>query len=63
MLVKSGGGPIAVGILIAIMLGASRVFQLLFAGLLESFAYKKKISGGGNSSSNTLFILHGYSSF
>ena len=42
MLIKSGGGPLAVGILIAIMLGVSRLFQLLFAGLFEPLPYKKK---------------------
>ena len=42
VLIKSGGGPFAVGILTAIMLGVSRLFQLLFAGLFEPLAYKKK---------------------
>ncbi len=42
VLIKSGGGPLAVGILTAIMLGGSRLFQLLFAGLFESLPYKKK---------------------
>ena len=43
VLIKSGGGPLAVGVLIAIMLGGSRLFQLLFAGLFEPLPYKKNI--------------------
>ncbi len=42
VLIHAGGGPLAVGILTAIMLGLSRLFQLLFAGLFEPYPYKKK---------------------
>ena len=42
VLIHAGGGPLAVGILTAIMLGLSRLFQLLFAGLFEPFPYKKR---------------------
>ncbi len=42
VLIHAGGGPLAVGILTAIMLGLSRLFQLLFAGLFEPFSFKKK---------------------
>ncbi len=41
VLIKSGGGPLAVGILTAIMMGGSRLFQLLFAGWFEPLPYKK----------------------
>ena len=42
VLIRAGGGPLAVGILTAIMLGLSRLFQLLFAGLFEPYPYKKR---------------------
>ncbi len=42
VLIHAGGGPLAIGILTAIMLGLSRLFQLLFAGLFEPYPYKKR---------------------
>ena len=42
VLIRAGGGPLAVGILTAIMLGLSRLFQLLFAGLFEPYPCKKR---------------------
>ena len=42
MLIKSGGNSIHLGILTAIMLGGSSLFQLIFAGFLSNHSYKKK---------------------
>ncbi len=42
MLIKAGGGSIHLGILTAIMLGGSSLFQLVFAGFLSNRAFKKK---------------------
>ncbi|MBW1848292.1 MAG: MFS transporter [Deltaproteobacteria bacterium] len=42
MLIKAGGGSVLLGILTAIMLGGSSLFQLVFAGFLSNQTYKKK---------------------
>ena len=42
VLIKSGGGPVAVGVLTAIMLGISKLFQLVFSRSFEPFPYKQK---------------------
>ncbi len=47
VLIRAGGGPLAVGFLTAIMLGLSRLFQLLFAGLMEPYSYKKRFMVAG----------------
>ncbi len=47
VLIRAGGGPLAVGVLTAIMLGLSRLFQLLFAGIFEPFPYKKRFMVAG----------------
>jgi len=41
MLIKAGGGTVALGLLTAIMLGGSSLMQLLFAGLLAARPFKK----------------------
>lgn len=42
MLVKAGGGPFAIGLLTAIMIGGASLMQLVFAGFLSGKMYKKK---------------------
>ncbi|MBW2364203.1 MAG: MFS transporter [Deltaproteobacteria bacterium] len=42
MLIKAGGGSVLLGILTAIMLGGSSLFQLVFAGFLSNQTFKKK---------------------
>jgi len=42
MLIKAGGNSIHLGILTAIMLGGSSLFQLIFAGYLSNYSLKKK---------------------
>jgi MFS family permease len=42
MLIKSGGNSIHLGILTAIMLGGSGLFQLIFAGFLSNYSLKRK---------------------
>ncbi len=42
MLIKSGGSSLHLGLLTAIMLGGSSLFQLLFANYLSDKQYKKK---------------------
>ena len=42
MLIKAGGNSIHLGILTAIMLGGSSLFQLVFAGYLSNYSLKKK---------------------
>jgi MFS family permease len=42
MLIKAGGGSIHLGILTAIMLGGSSLFQVVFAGFLANRSLKKK---------------------
>lgn len=42
MLVKAGGGPIAIGLLTAIMIGGASLMQLVFAGFVSGKMYKKK---------------------
>lgn len=42
VLIQSGGGPIAVGTLTAIMLGFSKLFQLVFSRNFEPLSFKKK---------------------
>lgn len=42
VLIQSGGGPVAVGVLTAIMLGISKLFQLIFSRSFEPLSFKKK---------------------
>lgn len=42
MLIKAGGNSIHLGVLTAIMLGGSSLFQLVFAGYLSNKSFKKK---------------------
>ncbi|NQU27503.1 MAG: MFS transporter [Candidatus Marinimicrobia bacterium] len=42
MLIKAGGGAVALGLLTAIMLGGSSLFQLLFASFISKKRFKKK---------------------
>lgn len=42
MLIKAGGGAVALGLLTAIMLGGSSLFQLIFASFLSKERFKKK---------------------
>jgi len=42
MLIKTGGGAVHLGILTAIMLGGSSLFQLIFASYLANRSFKKK---------------------
>ena len=42
MLIKAGGNSIHLGVLTAIMLGGTSLFQLVFAGFLSNKSFKKK---------------------
>jgi len=42
MLIKVGGSPLHLGLLTAIMLGGTRIFQLIFASRLSKKEFKKK---------------------
>ena len=42
MLIKAGGNSIHLGVLTAIMLGGSSLFQLVFAGFLSNQSFKKR---------------------
>jgi len=42
MLIKAGGSAVLLGLLTSIMMGGSRITQIIFAGFLSDKTYKKK---------------------